>query len=186
MAGIPEWPVGYLLKRLMQKTTSPAYDADTDSNEAISEAIAAVDAGQVAVSTAATIVQDAATGTPSVVTVTSSADANTFGSWAALDAAAAADLWICGFTVAPAQSTLASPATVSFCIEIGTGGTPAAIIRYSATQTVVSAVGVYNPIVITLPIPIKVASGTAISARASTGTADNMQFLVGLSYYIGL
>lgn len=137
---------------------------------------------------AGTIKQAATTGTPDVVTVTSSASANTFGSYTQLVEAVSADSWVAGFTWNITASTVATPAVVNFVIEIGTGAEAAesTIIRYSGNVDYTSDVGYRLPVNFSLPVPIKIVSGTRLSARASTGTADAMNFIVGISYYQGL
>ena len=115
-----------------------------------------------------------------MVNVVTSASANTFGSWVALDASTATDVWISHVTVAPSEST----GIDSYCVEIGTGASPAAKIRFSFTGKITAEWPCY---IFALPIPIKVASGTAISAR--TSCADPFEALdvyIGISYYTGL
>jgi len=129
-----------------------------------------------------TIVQDTETGTPDVVTATSSATANTFGSWVTVDASAAADCWISHITVLPATADEAC----NWCIEIGTGASPAAKIRLSGGLTTVSAAGHDMSIPFAITYPVKVASGTAISVRASDSHASANNYSIGVSFAIGL
>lgn len=146
----------------------------------IATAILNISVQETSATIAGTIVQDGATGTPNIVTVASNASANTFGNWTALDAAAAADVWISHVTVMPQTGSK------NCCLEIGTGASPATKIRFSFCEGELSGVGHIPIVVFTLPIPIKVASGTAISARASASTPGPVSFFIGLSYYAGL
>lgn len=207
--GFVRWVVDRQLKRLLQKKTSPAYDADTDSNEAIADYIKnavpqpptanslhdilhkngsytydnttdSLEAirdysvvGNICTTTAGTIIQDGATGAPNSVNVTGHSSADTFGSWTALDASTASIVWI-------SHIICQMNAADQYCIEIGTGGGPTTIIRFSF-QCVANDI-------LALPIspPIKVAASTAISARVATHGGGFDVANIGLSYYIGL
>lgn len=126
--------------------------------------------------TTGVIVQDGNTGAPSLVSIQAPVNANTFGSWTELDASTSADSWIAGFTIGGLD---ASP----ICIEIGTGAalSEAAKIRFSFYS--IGGDQMYIP----LPIPIKVASGTRIAARASKSTGSGAEnYSIGLSMYQSL
>ncbi len=135
---------------------------------------------ETAVTTAGTIAQDGTTGAPNVVQVATSTSANTFGDWTALDAVAAVDCWVSHVMVCPVVCAS------GLCVEIGTGASPITKIRFSIYSSQLTAVGHYPVVVFALPIPIKVASGTAISARTSAVAAGAINVQVGISYYIGL
>ncbi len=142
--------------------------------------------------TTGVIVQDSITGTPDVVSVTTSATANIFGSWTNLDASVSANSWMAGFTVLPDITTLAAGVDpFKVCVEIGTGASPTTKIRVSFSfvyDTTAAGVKYAHAITFICPIPIKVASGTAISARASLNVADagGMILQIGLSMYQSL
>ena len=143
--------------------------------------------GEVGTTVTGTIIQDSAagTGTADVVSVTTNATGSTFGNWATLDASASADVWISHVTVSIGYTGGASVAA-STVVEIGTGGSPSTIIRFSHNSRQQSAAGIQMPVVYALPIPIKVASGTAISARAADSIASANVYQVGISYYTGV
>ncbi len=133
------------------------------------------------VTSTGTIVQDSAmgTGTPDVVACPASQTPNTFGAWTTLDASVATDVWLMGFSV-NATPTI----TDNWVVEIGTGESPTAIIRVSghASSALISHF-------ITLPIPIKIASGTKISAHASdtsSSVGSAIDYYIGLSSYKSL
>lgn len=127
------------------------------------------------------IVEDTSTGTPKVVSASSSATANTFGSWAEIDASTSADSWLAGITV----SVPPKAAAYVFCIEIGTGAAASELtkIRISFSYQYKSDVGYLTPLVYSLPMPIKVLSGTRIAARASDDQAAANALLIGLTMY---
>ncbi len=156
-------------------------DSAKASLDLVHTEIDAIEVSKESCTTTGVIVQDGATGDPSVIGVTANASADTFGSWTALDAAAAADCWLCIVTISSITADIA--AGNDWCIEIGTGASPAAKIRFSGQTTTAAKL---EPLVFTLPIPIKVASGTAISARASTNVGAAVAFAVGLSFYTTL
>ena len=179
------WPLEQHLRKLLQKTTSPAYDANTDSNEALSEKIDGTDG---------TIVQGSATAvtTSSLKNIVAGAAGNTFGVWASIDASTAADVWISHVAVTPQTTILGADTTERYILEVGTGASPseAAKMRFAFTYRVdfTSNVGYVNrpPIVFALPKPIKVASGTRIAARCSCSVAAAKSLSVGVSYYLGV
>ena len=209
---VPASPTADSLNDIMSKAAGGnAFDKATDSLEMISDKVGAyagtsgagatesvkaeldlvkaktdtIVVSVIGTTTAGTIVQDTTTGTPDIVNVTTSASANTFGSWATIDASAAADVWISHVTITPRMGTTAT-VTFTYCVEIGTGAAPVAKIRFSGYVEQVSTAGIIGSMVFSLSIPIKVASGTAISARASDSGTDDIIFAVGVSYYLGL
>lgn len=202
------------LSKIMEKSEDGTYDRTTDSNEAISEAVAGLndvsaaevnaqcdaafatydpptkgemDAGFAGISgwsgytTSGVIVEDGTSGTPNVVTLTASGSANTFGSWTQLDASVSADSYIASIIVYPTSATTIA----DFCIEIGTGASPATKIRFSFKTANLTSVGYRMPFVYSLPIPIRVASGTKISGRFSTDAGGDA-CTIGIQYYQGL
>lgn len=128
--------------------------------------------------TAGTIIQDGATGDPATITISSSTSADTFGSWGTVDASVAADVWISHVTLYN-SGDLANGQ--DWVLEIGTGASPTAKIRFSGIGT-----GAILSLVFVLPIPVKVASGTAISARVADQEAAANNYRIGVSYYTGL
>jgi hypothetical protein len=164
-------------RRLGDKNTSSTYDRSTDSLEAISENVTA---GRYSTGT---IVEDTSTGTPKVVDVTSSASANTFGSWTEIDASLAANSYI--FSVIVGFGDDDSLATVH-TVEIGTGASPTTIIRFSFAQEYKSRVGMYVPFQFCIPKAIYVVAGTAISARLSDNEANANPAKISVQYYNSL
>jgi hypothetical protein len=132
-----------------------------------------------------TIVQDGATGAPDCIMVIGGAGDNVFGSWTQLDAAVATDVWISHITVLPYNT---SSDFVSYCLEIGTGASPVTKIRFSFRgEKLLNSNTTLLPIIFSLPKPIKVLSGTKISARLSTDDYEAGGCChVGTSYYTGL
>jgi len=129
------------------------------------------------------IVQDGTDGTPNIVYVGSSATANTFGNWVELDAATDADSWLCIVTnIYPATSNY------NVLLEIGTGaaGNEVTKVRLSYRYGRDSEVGLFPPVIFNLPIPIKIASGTRIAARAATSAASAMDMAVSICRYQSL
>lgn len=132
------------------------------------------------------IVQNVATGTPTLIEAVPSASANTFGSWIEADASTSADSWLCTVTATPNVYT-----SVAYVLEVGTGtaGNEVAIARWTfaynynlgaPTQTTC-------PIVLTLPVVIKLPAGTRVAVRsANTGTSANNSLFCGISMYQGL
>lgn len=131
--------------------------------------------------TAGTIVQDGTTGTPNTVQVTTNASANTFGSWGTIDASVSADSWIMGVSIATAGT-----ANIAYVTEIGIGAGPTTIVRFSFKIWEQTAAGYHPTLFVPFPIPIKVASGTAISCRAACSVAIAHSVEFGLSMYQGL
>jgi len=131
----------------------------------------------------ATIVEDTATATPSIVSITSVATANTWSSWVEVDASVAANSWINAITVSVNCSDDAN-----LVVELGTGaaGAEATKIRFSYRIEMLTNVGFFPTIVYPLALPIKVASGTRIAVRVSESTANSYVFKVGVQYYRGL
>jgi len=163
--------------------------ADTDVSTDIANVQTAVDGitvipSEASTTTTGTIISDSAAGvgTPEVQSVTSSATANTFGSWVTMDASASADIQIAIITVAAGNTGAAH----DIVIEIGTGAGPTTKMRIPFHMDYSTSAGYTNPIVFTLPIPIKVASGVSISARISDGSASAKPYKVSLAYYTGL
>jgi len=182
---VPASPTAGSLNDILSKAAGGnTFNKTTDSLEAIRDALPAAPVSSVASATAAgTAVQDGTSGTPNIVEIIASGSANTFGSWTELDAAAAADSWIFCITVNPTGS-----GSKSFVLEIGTGGAGAEVtkIRSSLYHTNYSDVGVLPVIVLTLPVPIKVASGVRIAARCANSVAAANSMRIGISYYQGL
>ncbi len=163
-------------KHLGDKDTSSTYDRSTDSLEAIRDALTA------SRYSTGTIVEDTSTGTPKVVDATTSASANTFGSWAAVDASLDANSYICSIIVVAGNNN----APAAWCLEIGTGASPATIIRFSFVDLMVTNVGYHVPFQFCIPVPIYVAAGTAVSARASSNTATADPISISVQYYNSL
>ena len=221
---------GGSLNSIRQKLTAPAWDQDTDSQEATREAIDVIDGfhdvpdedvednAQVrdvvgnktdaAVTTVGTtktlmaylkgvlglsgnttttgvIVEDGTDATPNIVTVPTHATQNTWGNWTEIDAAVAADSWICSVVVNWAALAAASHHVV---VEIGTGdaASEATKIRFSFTVVSVSEAGYRASVVYPILIPIKVASGTRIACRLGKSSNGAVNFSIGVQYYQSL
>jgi len=132
-----------------------------------------------------TVTENLTNGTASVAELASSATANTFGAWVAIDAVAAADEWICGATVYPGSLDASS---VLFCLQIGVGAGGSEVARFqcSARYLHVTNTIALNPIVYSIPIPIFVASGARVSCRISDNQAVALDYTVSVQFYQGL
>lgn len=127
-----------------------------------------------------TIVTDVIAGTPKIVTPASSGSANTFGSWVAYDASTSAISWVCGVTIGvPARAK-----TIDAQIDIGVSESTKISIPFNYFYK--TDVGYLPTIVVTFPIPIKVAASGAIDIRASDSEANANTYRVGLIYYQGI
>lgn len=141
---------------------------------------------------AGTIVEDGSSGTPCLTSVVSSDTANTFGAWTEIDASVSADSWIKSITITPHWANPAADDILKICIEIGTGAGASETTKIRHTLAMVvwfdDAVGyAFVPaMIINLPIPIKVASGTRIAARVSDEKAAAFTYWIGVQYYQGL
>ena len=125
------------------------------------------------------IVEDGTTGTPNVITLATDASAETFGAWTEIDASVSANSWIDCITIGKDGVS----AVDNCVIEIGTGAAASEVtkIRKSFGSAIVDI-----NITIPLSIPIKVASGTRIAARASNKAANSISLYTGLSMYQSL
>ena len=189
---VTEPPTAKSLQDTLHKDGSYTYDNTTDSLEAIADAVAAISVpvSTTSATTTGTLVEDSAmgTGAPNVAyPVISSDTANTFGSWVQLDASAATDIWINSVTIGFDVSSFTAGDT-SFCVEVGTGTATSEVakIRVSALLGQASDVGWIAPMVLTLAIPIKVASGTRIAARVTDDIADAHEYGIGIAFYTAL
>ncbi len=175
------------LSKLMEKSEGGSYNRATDSNEAISEAIAGI-GGYPGYVVGATIVEDSAmeTGAPNTVMPVSGI-ANTFGNWVEVDAAVSADSYINSILVT-CKELLTNNTDTDFVVEIGTGagGSEVSKIRFSGYYEAGSAVGGLQPFIFTLSNPIKVASGTRIAVQVSDNVASEQDYKVSIQYYQGL
>ncbi len=131
--------------------------------------------------TTGVIVEDDTSGTPNVVNVATHSSNNTFGSWVQMDASASADSWISNVRVATPIDAYGP-----WVIEIGTGsaGAEATKIRFSFVSYYLGSSGYKKSLVFPLVIPIKVASGTRIAARAAGSGSKTLE--VSLSMYQSL
>lgn len=131
--------------------------------------------------TTGVIVEDDTSGTPNVVNVATHSSKNTLGSWVQMDASASADSWISNVRVATPIDAYGP-----WVIEIGTGsaGAEATKIRFSFVSDFLGSSGYNKSLVFPLVIPIKVASGTRIAARAAGSGSKTLE--VSLSMYQSL
>jgi|6_EtaG_2_1085325.scaffolds.fasta_scaffold47233_3 hypothetical protein len=179
---VTEPPIAKSLGDTLHKDGSFTYDNTTDSQEAIADAIAALDTAVsvTGATTAGTIVGDATGGTPDIVTVASSASANTFGSAIAVDASLSADSWISGFTVNSAN--IGSNKDMVFEIREDA----VTKVRISKFFVQASGVGWNYGMTFMLPIPILFSAGTALTFRIADSVASADSYEVGVNYYQGL
>ena len=158
--------------------------AELDLIKAKTDTITGAAVSSASATTTGIIAEDSAmgTGTPNVVTVASTTTANNFGSWVEVDASVSADSWLCSIIVTPTDHVGLDINTV---IEIGTGaaGSEVSKIRFSFLIEVITAAGVHIPFQFSLPIPIKVASGTRIAARVSDSEAAINNYGLSVQYY---
>lgn len=133
-----------------------------------------------AATTAGVIVQDLSAGTPDVVALAIGATQNTFSAWTQVDASLSAISWISHvmFSLNPAE-------TNNWCLEIGTGAGGAEVtkIRLSGRMEIKTDVGKVPCNLIALPIPVKVAAGIRLAARASLSTNNAYTAYMALSTY---
>jgi len=156
-----------------------------DGIKAKTDTIAASSVSTASATTAGVIVQDGTTGTPNVVTCVADT-ANTFGAWAQIDASTSAVSWISHVAITVKAS---NSAYRDFVVEIGTGaaGSEVTKLRFSFLGGLYSNAGSMIPAVFALPIPIRVAAGVRIAARAAPNTTSaNGTVAVGLSFYQSL
>ena len=109
--------------------------------------------------------------------------ADTLGSWTQLIASLGADSYL--NAVYAVRSTIASGvANISYAIEIGTGASPSTIARFPLRLQHDTDGAAYNAVFPIIP-PIKIASGTKVSARITSSTGSetlniNIGFQQGL------
>jgi len=123
------------------------------------------------------ILEDTATGTPKTLLILSGDGVSLWGVWGAFDNSLAVDSWICAINLLP------DPAVIDFVLELGKGaaGSETTIIRWSGYCKLA------NPMLtFTLPIPIKVPSGTRLAFRISDTDAVLRDHRVSAQYYQGL
>jgi hypothetical protein len=124
--------------------------------------------------TTGVIVQEyAGAGNPDLVDIAiDEVSNNTLSAWVTVDSTMSADSWIAGISVC-----LSSGCAVAngYKIQIGTGApaSEAVKITFSFYDVWISSVGVRPTYFFTLPIPIKVASGVRIAARASKSASGS-------------
>jgi len=159
------------------------FNRTTDSPEAIRNRIDAPPVSLYSGTVTGTIVEDGATGAPCQASVASSTSADIFGAWTQIDAAASADSWICSWS-----DIISEDIVTPVVLEIGTGAGASEVtkMRWSYTIDNLSADSNLQTRVFTLPIPIKVASGVRIAARASDGQAAAKTHVISVQYYQGL
>lgn len=126
-----------------------------------------------------TIKEDTSTATPKISVITSPSGANSFGSWVIHDSAVSTTSWIFAITVDCEETS-----AFNHVIELGTGASPATKIRFSGR---LGALNADICLVYTLPIPIKVASGTRLSLRASDSRTNGaLTYNMSIQMYQGL
>lgn len=171
------------IRNLKVSLGGSTFDTTTDSLEAISDKLIT---GITSASSGGFIVEDGTDGTPNITTVATSGTANTFGSWTQIDASLAQDSYICGISInAPSVAN----ANENFVLEIGTGANPSEVtkLRFSFVIAYRLVTDVENstfmPTYLPLSIPVKIASGTRITARVSNSSANARDLYVGVQYY---
>jgi len=166
------WGKNHELKKLLgDKSTSATYDRSTDSLEAIRDALTA---SRYSTGTVIGINTD---GANDIITLTTSASANTFGNWAQCIASVAQDSYLnCGIVYTSANSEIQ-------VFEIGVGANPSEAMIYRITAYGGAAISGHA---FTCNTPIKIASGARISARASTNSANARTVYISFNLQIGL
>jgi len=129
---------------------------------------------------AGSIVEDGASGTANVISVTSGI-ANTWSPWGEMDAATAEIQHINAITVGITNFTENFAVTIE--IGIGAGGSEVTIIRFSFYLYWTTAEGYSLPLVYNLPVPKRVAAGVRIALRAADDKAAGKQYTVGIQRY---
>lgn len=176
--GLPADPATIAaITAIKQKATSPGWDQDTDSLEALAEAIGAI--GPTAGTTdSGVIVEVGDTGVPSVISFNSSGTANAFGSWHTVDPSISADSYICSLVYSPNHAYWGG-----ICVEVGVGaaGSESTIIRFSYW-----CYNCCSSFVFPVIVPIKVAAGTRIAIRVSDYLASAKPHKLSIQYYQGL
>ena len=145
--------------------------------EEIERKIDALAVTQTGCSTGGTIVEDTSAGTPKVVAASSSGTANTFGSWAAMDASTAAAYYITSATIRTDDTTAK---TVTFEIGTGAEASEATIVRISFD---LPAAAMNVPLVLPIEPPIYVAASTRIAVRASDSEAGINAYNTSVQYF---
>jgi len=131
-----------------------------------------------------TIVEDTAAGTPKLTQIGSSGTINTFGAWVEHDASVSADSWIAIISIIRISNAKGPGAVLE--IGVGASGSEVTKIRLSHKWMYDTDAGYQSPIIFSLPIPIKVASGVRIAARIADDGAAVNYYKISISYYQGL
>lgn len=128
------------------------------------------------------IVEDTATGTPKLITLQSNVTGNIWGSWVELDASLSVDSWLSSVTVF--NSFVAARQVLE--LGIGSAGNEVTIARWSFKLVYLSAVGIITSLVLPVPIPIKMLSGTRIAMKIADDNGAVNDYPASAQYYQGL
>ena len=180
---VPLSPTAGALSDILSKAAGArTFDKATDSLEAIRDKINTISTpvSNASATTTGVIVEDGTSGVPSTVDASSSATANTFGSWVQVDASVSADSWINAIIM-----VLIPVDAANFVVEVGIGaaGAESNIIRFSNYLRVGSDTESISMNVYSLSIPIKIASGTRIAVRVADSRTVALTYRFGVQYY---
>ena len=180
---VPLSPTAGALTDILSKAAGTrTFDKATDSLEAIRDKINTISTpvSNASATTTGVIVEDGTSGVPSTVDASSSATANTFGSWVQVDASVSADSWINAIIM-----VLIPVDAANFVVEVGIGaaGAESNIIRFSNYLRVGSDTESISMNVYSLSIPIKIASGTRIAVRVADSRTVALTYRFGVQYY---
>ncbi len=180
--GLPADPATITaITAIKQKATSPAWDQDTDSLEAISERITAA----AAVTSSGYIKEKYSTGYAQILNLISPATKDTFSGWLEYWDVTDEDLWICSVI---GRFDSQYKCILVFEIGVGAAGSEVSKVRYTMPHYSLStpAIGMIEPYIYTLPIPIYVASGSRVACRLSTSIDALSYFQLNIQFYGGL
>lgn len=168
------WNVIKEIRKMRQKLTSPSWDQDKHSNEALHGYIS----GE-----GVTVVEDSDSGTPDVTSLSSSGTANTFGSAVSVDASTAANAWLCSASIG-INYAAARGATDFAVVEILVDA--ASVWRGSFFCPENVATTDVNTTCLVFPIPgIYVPAGSAITAKVADSVASVLNYRVGVQMALG-
>lgn len=139
----------------------------------IESKIDAVAVTQTACSTGGSIVEDTSAGTPGVITVPSSASANTFGASTAYDASTAAAYYLHSLSIRT-DDTTAKTVVVEVLVSTTT------IARFSFD---LPAAAMNIPLVFYVQAPIYIAASSAVNVKVADSEAGANDYKVSLQYF---
>ena len=129
------------------------------------------------------IVESGATGAPCLQTLTTGESANTFGAWLQYIASTPADWWLTSCIIYPSSYYMLG---IVFEIGVGAAASEVTYVRFSIRFMIQNAQGDMGSNIYTVPIPIKIASGSRIAMRAAVDVANARTFYTSLQFYQSL